>query len=95
VFAVFLLGLSACAGNPDERTAANDPHVVVYAYLMAHGMARGYVMSEPVGKDDLARLISVDRTALLAVAQESTQPSPAHLRSATAAVESLLSMLGA
>ncbi len=65
-------------------------HTLIYTYLMVHGMARGYVMSGGLDRDQLGRLILADRTALLAVATETAQPSRHNLLLAGEAVQALL-----
>jgi len=93
ICSLICIGLSACATRPESVAEVPTQHSVVYTYLMAHGMARGYVMSEPLDRPSLDKLISIDHAALMAVATESALPSSVHLRDATHAVENLLAML--
>ncbi|GBQ68523.1 hypothetical protein AA103196_1966 [Ameyamaea chiangmaiensis NBRC 103196] len=91
---LFALGLSGCATAPGIRLGEPDQHTIIYTYLMVHGMARGYVMSEPLSRDELAHLVAVDRSALLAVATETGTPSSRNLKVASAAVVRLLDLVG-
>lgn len=84
-----LLCVSAC-----QQQAVVDvrptPHTLIYTYLMAHGMARGTVMSGEMTPQKLTGLLVADRAALLAVLKETAYPSGTNLAAASKAVQVLL-----
>lgn len=84
-----LFSLSACQTSPVVDTRPT-PHTLIYSYLIAHGMARGYVMSGNLDMKQLATVLMADRAALLAVMAETANPSSPHLHAAGNAIEQLL-----
>jgi len=88
------LGLTSCATAPMEASAVpTSPHSLIYTYLMAHGMAFGYVMGGNVDQKGLELLVAIDHNAQLSVANELKQPSAEHLQQANQAVETLLAFV--
>ncbi|MFT8719316.1 hypothetical protein [Acetobacter sp.] len=81
--------LAACQAAPVVKVEPT-PHTLVYSYLMAHGMARGAVMSGGMNARQLLDLIRADHEALLAVAHESSAPGSTNLKAANEAVERLI-----
>ena len=81
--------LAACQAAPVVKVEPT-PHTLVYSYLMAHGMARGAVMSGGMNARQLLDLIRADHEALLAVARESSIPGSTNLKAANEAVERLI-----
>lgn len=58
--------------------------------MMAHGMARGAVMSGGITPRRLTEIIVLDHEALLAVAREESLPSDSNMRAANKAIEQLI-----
>jgi len=73
---------------------ANDPRSLLDGYLIAHGMARSYVMSGRASRESLGTLIQYDRTALLAVAADQVEPSGTHANQAEQALQRLVEYTG-
>jgi hypothetical protein len=87
-----LIGLSGCAAPGAERVATEptSPHSLVYTYLMAHGMAYGYVMASGPNTPNLNILVALDHNAWVLVLNELKAPSDRHLAQANGAVDSLI-----
>ncbi|NHN87542.1 hypothetical protein GOB81_02705 [Acetobacter sp. LMG 1627] len=81
--------LGACQAAPVVNLDPT-PHTLIYSYLMAHGMARGAVMSGGMNMQQLLDLIRIDREALRAVSRETAAPGSDNLRAANQAVERLI-----
>ncbi|WP_010667745.1 hypothetical protein [Acetobacter aceti] len=81
--------LAACQASPVVSTKPT-PHTLVYSYMMAHGMARGAVMSGGITPRRLTEIIVLDHEALLAVAREESLPSDSNMRAANKAIEQLI-----
>ncbi|GEN62729.1 hypothetical protein [Acetobacter oeni] len=86
-----LCAVSACQTS-SEVSLRTTPHTLIYTYLMAHGMARGTVMSGDMTPQKLSGLLIADRAALLAVMKETAYPSGSNLAAASQAVQQLLAM---
>ncbi|NHN85839.1 hypothetical protein GOB93_14480 [Acetobacter musti] len=85
-----LFTVSACQTSSPVVDMRPTPHTLIYTYLMAHGMARGTVMSGDITPPQLTGLLVADRAALLAVMKETAYPSGANLVAASRAVQQLL-----
>ncbi|GBD55751.1 hypothetical protein [Gluconobacter wancherniae] len=59
--------LSACAGTPPHHGVPPSPNARLYAYLVAHGMARGAVMSGQIKPQNIQQIAAVDLSAQKAV----------------------------
>lgn len=84
-----LVLLAGCQTAP-AVSVRPTPHTLVYAYLMAHGMARGCVMSGGLDMAGLKEVMVADRFALLAVMLETAHPSDTNMKQASQAVQRLL-----
>ncbi|WP_156480450.1 hypothetical protein [Acetobacter tropicalis] len=51
------------------------PTTLIYSYIIAHGMARGRVMSGDLAPQDVIRLAQADQMALLSVLMAEKEPS--------------------
>lgn len=81
--------LAACQASPVVSTRPT-PHTLIYSYMIAHGMARGAVMSGGITAHRLTEIIVLDHEALLAVAREESLPSDSNMRAANRAIEQLI-----
>ncbi len=64
--ALLLVAMAACTILPDE-TADHDPAAIRDAYLIAHGMAKGYSERADADPTVMAQLRTLDRQAAAAV----------------------------
>ncbi|MFT8804026.1 MAG: hypothetical protein ABF856_02410 [Acetobacter aceti] len=83
--------LAACQASPVVSTRPT-PHTLVYSYMIAHGMARGAVMSGGITPHRLTEIIVLDHAALLAVAREETSPGDSNMQAANSAIERLIAV---
>lgn len=68
------------------------PETVVTSYMIAHGMARGAVMSGGMSLQTLAQLVMTDHRTLLAVARAASSPDSRNLQQANEAIERLIAL---
>ncbi|GBQ22907.1 hypothetical protein AA0472_0923 [Acetobacter estunensis NRIC 0472] len=85
------LALAACQASP-AVSLRPTPHSLIYSYMMAHGMARGAVMSGGMTPRQIMELIVVDHAALLAVAREMAEPSGGNMHAANDAIIRLVAL---
>lgn len=83
--------LAACQASPVVNTRPT-PHTLIYSYMIAHGMARGAVMSGGITPHRLTEIIVLDHEALLAVAREESSPADSNMRAANKAIEQLIAV---
>ncbi|MBF0870738.1 hypothetical protein [Gluconobacter japonicus] len=90
---VLMTGLLAgCVARPMEGVPPS-PNARLYAYLMAHGMARGALMGGRITARNVPKLISLDHDAQKAVLNAMRSQTSAENRKADAAIAALLSSL--
>ncbi|GBR25364.1 hypothetical protein [Gluconobacter japonicus] len=88
---VLMTGLLAgCVARPMEGVPPS-PNARLYAYLMAHGMARGALMGGRITARNVPKLISLDHDAQKAVLNAMRSQTSAENRKADAAIAALLS----
>lgn len=81
--------LGGCVMRPRAGIPAS-PNARLYAYFIAHGMARGALMTGAVPPGDVFRLVALDRAARDAVLNAFRQNSPVGNKAADAALAALL-----
>ncbi|OUI83590.1 hypothetical protein HK22_09135 [Gluconobacter sp. DsW_056] len=86
----FLVG---CAARPEMTGVPPSPNSRLYAYLIAHGMARGAVMTGQIGPEGLTRLVTLDKAAQQATLNALKLQSSSANRQADQALSSLLADL--
>ncbi|GBR35659.1 hypothetical protein AA3266_2203 [Gluconobacter kondonii NBRC 3266] len=70
-----------------------SPNSRLYAYLIAHGMARGAVMTGQISPDGLTRLVTLDKAAQQATLNALKLQSSSANRQADQALSNLLADL--
>ncbi|KXV38596.1 hypothetical protein AD942_13550 [Gluconobacter japonicus] len=90
---VLMTGLLAgCVARPMEGVPPS-PNARLYAYLVAHGMARGALIGGRITARNVPKLISLDHDAQKAVLNAMRSQTSAENRKADAAIAALLSSL--
>lgn len=85
--------LAGCAARPGITGLPPSPNSRLYAYLIAHGMARGAVMTRQIGPDGLFRLVTLDKAAQQATVNALKLQSSAANREADKALSNLIADL--
>ncbi|WP_249208297.1 hypothetical protein [Gluconobacter albidus] len=85
--------LAGCAARPEMTGVPPSPNSRLYAYLIAHGMARGAVMTGQIGPEGLTRLVTLDRAAQQATLNALKLQNSSANRQADQALSSLLADL--
>ncbi|WP_244289209.1 hypothetical protein [Gluconobacter kanchanaburiensis] len=85
--------LAGCAARPGITGVPPSPNSRLYAYLIAHGMARGAVMTRQIGPDGLFQLVTLDKAAQRATVNALTLQSSAANRDADKALSNLIADL--
>ncbi|ATJ91314.1 MULTISPECIES: hypothetical protein [Acetobacter] len=67
--------LAGCQAPMATVKITPTPTTLIYSYIIAHGMARGRVMSGDLAPQDVIRLAQADQTALLSVLMAEKEPS--------------------
>lgn len=73
-----MVGVSLLAGCQAPMATVKitpTPTTLIYSYIIAHGMARGRVMSGDLAPQDVIRLAQADQMALLSVLMAEKEPS--------------------
>ncbi|MBN3866498.1 hypothetical protein [Gluconobacter kondonii] len=93
--ALFVAGgfLAGCAAHPEMTGLPPSPNSRLYAYLIAHGMARGAVMTGQISPDGLTRLVTLDKAAQQATLNALKLQSSSANRQADQALSNLLADL--
>jgi len=87
---VLMAGLLAgCVARPMEGVPPS-PNARLYAYLVAHGMARGALMGGRITPQNVPKLISLDHDAQKAVLNAMRLQTTSENRKADAAIAALL-----
>lgn len=85
--------LAGCQAPMATVKITPTPTTLIYSYIIAHGMARGRVMSGDLAPQDVIRLAQADQMALLSVLMAEKEPSRRSFKGAANAVVSFLSAL--
>ncbi|MFT8806958.1 hypothetical protein [Gluconobacter sp.] len=95
VLALLVAGgfLAGCVARPAMTGLPPSPNSRLYAYLIAHGMARGALMTGQIGPEGLTRLVTLDRAAQQATVNALKLQSSSANRQADQALSSLLADL--
>ncbi|KAA8389440.1 hypothetical protein FOH24_08655 [Acetobacter tropicalis] len=78
-----MVGVSLLAGCQAPMATVKitpTPTTLIYSYIIAHGMARGRVMSGDLAPQDVIRLAQADQMALLSVLMAEKEPSYKNIR---------------
>ncbi|WP_050942236.1 hypothetical protein [Acetobacter tropicalis] len=67
--------LAGCQAPMATVKITPTPTTLIYSYIIAHGMARGRVMSGDLAPQDVIRLAQADQMALLSVLMAEKEPS--------------------
>lgn len=67
--------LAGCQAPMATVKITPTPTTLIYSYIIAHGMARGRVMSGDLAPQDVIRLAQADQMALLSVLIAEKEPS--------------------
>ncbi|OAG72618.1 hypothetical protein A0J51_02062 [Gluconobacter japonicus] len=81
--------LAGCVARPMEGVPPS-PNARLYAYLVAHGMARGALMGGRITAQNVPKLISLDHDAQKAVLDAMRLQTTSENRKADAAIAALL-----
>ncbi|MBS1067135.1 hypothetical protein [Gluconobacter cerinus] len=81
--------LCGCVARPFEGVPPS-PNARLYAYLIAHGMARGALMRGKVTPQNVQKLISLDHDAQKAVLNATRLQTSSENRQADAAIAAFL-----
>lgn len=84
-----MVGVSLLAGCQAPMATVKitpTPTTLIYSYIIAHGMARGRVMSGDLAPQDVIRLAQADQMALLSVLMAEKEPSRKAMERARSAV---------
>ena len=85
--------LAGCVAHPAMTGLPPSPNSRLYAYLIAHGMARGAVMTGQIGPEGLSHLVALDRAAQQATVSALRLQSASANRQADQALSTLLADL--
>lgn len=85
--------LAGCVARPVMTGLPPSPNSRLYAYLIAHGMARGAVMTGQIGPEGLVRLVTLDKAAQQATVNALKLQSSSANRQADQALSNLLADL--
>lgn len=91
-----MVGMSLLAGCHTSMTTVKitpTPTTLLYSYIIAHGMARGRIMSGDLAPQDVIRLAQADQMALLSVLRVEKEPSYKNIKYAKRISENFIGLI--